>query len=332
MGWRGTLRTLGAMARAAERDARRHAREQARQFAAAEKIEQKQRAAEAVKAFDEFLKSLISAHRTCSAPINWKARSQVPPPIRPIRAQEAETRAQLAYDKYRPSIIDRMLRRQEKQKTKLAGAIEAAKEADEEEFKARLHQYDKDAELHADAKELADKILSSDPEAIIEFFRAADPFSSVAMLGESIEIHVPVAGRIAVDVDVHADEIVPKETLRLLESGRVSKKAMPKQEYFRLYQDHVCSSCLRLAREVLALTPVEAVVVTAKDELLDRSTGHMVLQPILSFLALRPTMTRLKFDTLDPSDALKNFLHRMDFRPSSGFFPVPALDPKEPVN
>ena len=50
---------------------------------------------------------------------------------------------------------------------------------------------------------------------------------------------------------------------------------MPKGEFFELYQDYVCGVVLRIANEVLAILPVESVVVTACDDLLDASTGQI---------------------------------------------------------
>jgi hypothetical protein len=52
------------------------ARQQSQRLAALERLGAKEKAAEAVREFETFLQSLVSAHRTCSNPINWRARAR----------------------------------------------------------------------------------------------------------------------------------------------------------------------------------------------------------------------------------------------------------------
>ncbi|MCG8456898.1 MAG: hypothetical protein MI919_11510 [Holophagales bacterium] len=126
-------------------------------------------------------------------------------------------------------------------------------------------------------------------------------------------------------MSVRGPEIVPTERLSLLRSGRLSAKAMPQRRALQIYQDHVCSVCLGVAAEMFALLPLEWVVATATDTLLDTSTGHLQEQAILSVAIPRGSLRRLRLERLDASDSLKNFLHRMRFTQSNGFSPVEAL-------
>jgi hypothetical protein len=118
---------------------------------------------------------------------------------------------------------------------------------------------------------------------------------------------------------VHGEEVIPKDRAKLLASGRASVKPMPKGDYYRLYQDHVCSAALRVAREFLALLPIDEVIVTATDDLVDPATGHLKKTAILSLRVPRETVEKLNFQALDPSDSLRNFLHRMSFGSTTGF-------------
>ncbi len=329
MGWRGAVRTLGAIARAAERDARRRAREQARRFAEIEKIEARERAIEAVHEFEDFLQSLVSAHRTCSKSIDWHARATMSPPTPPERTSDRENAAKHKLVCYSPSFLSRLLRRVEAERNMLEQDVAASRIADDVEFAERKKAFEQNLAKYEDEKELAGEILANDPEAMLEYIKVLNPFGSIAQLGESLNIHIPSPNRVAIELDVHGQEVIPKETARLLASGRISRKPMPKGEYFRLYQDHVCSAALRVAREVLAALPVDSVVVTAVDELVDSSTGNLAKNAVLSFLAPRATLDRLNFDSLDPSDAMRNFLHQMDFRTTAGFRPIQPLDPKD---
>jgi hypothetical protein len=86
---------------------------------------------------------------------------------------------------------------------------------------------------------------------------------------------------------------------------------------------------LRVARELFALLPLEAAIVTASANVLNTGTGHIENQPIVSVMIPRKTLAMLNFQTLDPSDSLKNFVHQMDFKKTKGFAPVKKIRPAD---
>jgi len=228
-------------------------------------------------------------------------------------------------DRYSPSLLARLFGQIKKQKNKLIDSITKGKIADERLFVEQSAQYEQDLADHLDETSFAERVLKNDPEAMLEAVKLFEPLASIGLLGEHLAVNVPAPQVIAVELSVHGEEVVPRDRAKLLASGRASVKPMPKGEYYRLYQDHVCSAGLRVARELLALLPVEEVVVTAVDDLVDPATGHLKQTVILSFRAPRATMAQLKFDAIDPSDSMRNFLHRMDFSATNGFRPVQSI-------
>ena len=107
---------------------------------------------------------------------------------------------------------------------------------------------------------------------------------------------------------------------------------MQKGRYYEIYQDHVCGAALRAGRELLALLPVQFVVVHATTDLLNSATGHMEESPILSVALPRDTVGKMNFESLDPSDSMNNFVHRMNFKKTKGFTAVEKLDPTDFVS
>lgn len=69
------------------------------------------------------------------------------------------------------------------------------------------------------------------------------------------------------------------------------------------------------------------VYVTVVGNMLDPGSGHVKDQSILSVVIPRQTLETFRFETLDPSEALRNFNHRMDFRKTKGFAPIEPLTP-----
>ena len=63
----------------------------------------------------------------------------------------------------------------------------------------------------------------------------------------------------------------------------------------------------------------------ASAKLHDTKTGNKVDQPILLVAFPRETCGAVKWETVDPSDAMKNFVHRMTFKRFVGFEPIDPL-------
>ena len=61
--------------------------------------------------------------------------------------------------------------------------------------------------------------------------------------------------------------------------------------------------------------------------MLDPSSGHLKDQSILSVVVPRQTLETLRFEALDPCEALRNFNHRMDFKKTKGFVSIEPLTP-----
>jgi len=214
----------------------------------------------------------------------------------------------------------------ERKRRKLEQALIEARNEDEEENHRKHEDHQKAVSEYEERKELGQRLLASDDEAIIEVIRTVDPFAPMSGLASNVLSKVVGHQRIAVEFEVRGETVVPKQTMTLLQSGRASVKNIPKGDYYRLYQNYVCSAVLRVARDLFAIVPVDAVAVTAKEELLNSQTGHLEMVPILSVFIPRDTFEKLNLDAIDPSDSMSNFIHKMDFRPNIGFRPVEPLD------
>ena len=128
-----------------------------------------------------------------------------------------------------------------------------------------------------------------------------------------------------VSIHVHGVDIVPRKQKSLLKNGKLSVKQMPKGKFYEIYQDYVCSCVLRVANEIFSGIPDEKVIVTAMDEILNTTTGHLEKSPILSVCVSRNTLRKLNLDSIDPSDSMRNFAHNMSFKKTSGFEKVSRI-------
>jgi hypothetical protein len=329
MGWKGALRSINAASRRASREAVRRQKEFDRRQAQLSKLMQREQDALEVEEFENYLEVLRSVHRDCAEPVDWRSLAERPEPPPPLRSDAAEARARQALAAYVPGFFDRLFARVELRRRQLAGAIERAKAADDAGHARAVAEHAHAHQEWADMRELARRILASNREAELEALEQLDPFREMSELGSEITFTVPENGPIHAEILVNGEDVIPSHTKTLLQSGKLSIKKMPVGQFYEIYQDYVCGCVLRTARELFAALPVDAVIVTAKGEVLNTANGHVEVQPIVSAAIPRRTLVRLNFDALDPSDSLRNFTHRMEFKKTKGFLPVRRIAPSE---
>lgn len=124
---------------------------------------------------------------------------------------------------------------------------------------------------------------------------------------------------IDINLLVNSLEVIPNYELKQTSTGKLSKKDMPKSRFNELYQDHICSSAIRIAREIFAYLPIEYARVNAISKIINSKTGHLEEQPILSVIFPPETIKNLNLETIDPSDSMRNFVHNMKFSKTKGF-------------
>jgi hypothetical protein len=181
---------------------------------------------------------------------------------------------------------------------------------------------------------LARGVLAGDREAYEAAIEYLSPLPRLSFLGASIEATAREPWLAEARFHANGREVVPPDALSLTKTGKLSTKKIGVVRSWALYQDHVSSAALRIARELLALLPFHLVLVHARVARLDTATGHDEERTVLSAAFPREDMAALDFTRLDPSDALERFPHTMDFSSRTGFSPVDevGLDdlPREP--
>ena len=329
MGWRGTIRSLRAAARAAEQDARRRQREMEREEREYEKMLELEHAAHEVDVFENYIERITSIHKEYNDPIDWEQWTRAPEPPEPQRLNTEEQEALEKKASYKPGFFDWLLRRETQVLQSLDEEIELARKDDEIAYSVSLREFRETHEDWQHSRDLALRILSGDLQAYRDAVEKLHSFQDIDDLGSSVFFEFEDPRLLCTVVKVRGEDVVPRESKSLLKSGKLSVKRMPIGRFYEIYQDYVCGAALRVAGEVFALLPVEAVLITSVDDLLNTQTGHLEEQAILSVAIPRSTFEGLNLQLIDPSDAMNNFLHRMNFKKMKGFCPVEPIEKSE---
>lgn len=325
MGWKGTLKSINAAAKRADRAEKKRQRELEALYKHQEKMQEIDRAAYEVEVFNNYLEILQTVHRDCSEVVDWNQVLTLPEPVKPKNSNQLELEAVSLKEKYTPSLIDKIFSRTEKKIKVLDDSIITARNKDHDKHKMELRLWDKDCRDWVVNVERAKNILAGSADAKIAVIKDMNPFDELAGLGSSLHFIVD-QGLLHVNVNVFSEDIVPSEHKGLLKSGRLSVKKMPIGKFNEIYQDHVCSVVIRVAREVFAVLPDGAVLINARDKLLNKATGHLEEQNILSVYISRATLNSLNMNAIDPSDCMRNFVHNMNFKKTTGFEVVDTVN------
>lgn len=329
MGWKGTLRTLQAASRQAERNAQRRQRELEKRRKEYAKMEALEQAAYEVEVYDNYIEVLLSVHRECSEQVDWASYLTRPEPGEPERNATAELKAQSRLEGYQPGFFARLFGMQQRQITSLQKAVDKGRSEDSIRFAKAIEAWQIEHSEWQSDYALAQRLLRGEGQAKLDAIKLLNPFEDISMLGASVKFVIQEGGLVEAFLGVHGDRVIPAESKSLLQSGKLSTKKLPTGKYNELLQDYVCSCVLRVGRELLAILPDDLVIVTATDRLLNTTSGHLEELPLLSVAISRRTLESLNLDAIDPSDSMRNFAHNMSFKKTAGFAPVKALLAKD---
>ncbi len=313
-----------------------------------------------VEEFEIRIEELLTVHHECVGPLDWERiaatpEPQVPPPQLPAPpvlqlpsgsyAAEAERRLVT----YSPSLTDRMFGRVQRIQQELEAGVLQAREMDRRahemaqqehlrtyalwnEHASRLHaQWQHEQNLSRarwqQTVSLAQSVIAGDPRAYTMVLQQSQCLAELAEKNCAPEGNWIGRGaaEVLLTVDQSAD-LVPTERKSLTAAKKLSVKKMPVRESIEIYQDFVCGVAIRAARELMSVLPLRGVLAGVISPVLNRATGHLDPEFILSVYIPRDAVVGRDFTRIDASDFVSSLTHSMKLKKGVGMDAVPPLD------
>ena len=147
---------------------------------------------------------------------------------------------------------------------------------------------------------MATKILSGDIDAYLQVIYEVNPLDDLLVYSNNYEFGTDDPKKIEVEFDINKS---------VLPVGSNSENNI-------LLRDFICSLCIRIARDMFALLPVENVITHG---VFDKDT-------ILSVNFDKATLSKVKFGYTEPLSTVQLFKHNMMFSENNGFKPVKCVE------
>lgn len=279
--------------------------------------------------FQHLVGVLVSIHKECGPSWNWQELARAGAPEPPSQSTRNVNAATAAMHSYRPSLSQKLLGGDKKQRASLAFAVEQARTADHTDYAQAMQQYQLVHDTWACRRALAERVLQRDVTAYEEALHHAGAFVAVSAHGLGLEVSATEPDLVVLACEILDDQVIPSEELKLTATGKTSTREMPAARYWALYQDFICSCALRTAREVFAVLPVSRVIANVGTVQTNTATGHPEMVTLLAVHITRDGLARLNLNNIDPSDSMVNFDYRMVTKKTCGLEPVTPLGPED---
>ncbi len=151
---------------------------------------------------------------------------------------------------------------------------------------------------------MAPKVLSGDIDSFLQLIYEVNPLEDLLAYGSEFEFGTDDPKKIEVEFSINEKALSE------------ARNTMSRTEYNDLLQDYICSTCIRIARDMFALLPIRNTIV------------HAILDGVIvaSVDFDRANLSKVKFGYIDPSEILGIFRHNMLFNKATGFLPVTQIE------
>jgi len=263
----------------------------------------------AVQEYNKMIETIRGLHKYADEEIDWNIVYNSP---EPFNINAIGPKAKLAKEKlnsYEPSVGEKILKfKFDKKVNQLKSEVKRAMEEDEEIYNGWRNLVD-----------LAGSVIKGNIDSYFEVINEMKPLDDLLEFGIDFEFGANSSDAIHVEFVINSKNIIPYFSLSLTQAGKLSKQNLDQAEYHELVRDYIGSSAIRIAKDMFALLPVERSIVHVVDDLLNTQTGNREKITVLSVDFEREILKSLNFDLMEPSDALTNFKHNMNFLKTSGF-------------
>lgn len=282
-----------------------------------------------VEAHNDYIRKLTEIHKSISKIPSWYLASDIKQPSEPLKTTDNEDYARKKLENYHPTFTDKLFKKAQKNIIALEKNLNDSIIRDNEEYNKKVDIYNAKVQKINSHLELNSNILRQSPDAYRQVVLEVIDFSQYDTLCKSLDMQFDHSNFMVEIAHSDIDELIPAKEYSALKSVRLSEKPLSSRKRLEMYQAHVMSSSVKVAREIFAYLPINSLVVNSKVRVLDPSTGIFEFKTVLSVLYDKHTFDNVNFENIMLSDFLNKFEFNMNFKVTKGFSAVKDINPPQ---
>ncbi len=284
-----------------------------------------------VREWEKNMDSLKSVHKISSDFLDWENILKVAEPLPPKLITSNVDFHELRFNNYKPSFIDKLFSLTNRRLTNLKESIEQAKEKDNFDFAIENKKFQEKLLNWNQLQNLSKGVLNKDVNYYKQAMNHFYPFKDVIKLGKRL-LFTYEENSINVDICTENDSIIPNNQLKLTPTGKLSTREITIAKKNELYIEHICSTVIKVAKEVFKLYTLKYITVNVILNSVNRSTFTSNEHLIISAIILPDKIVELNLDTINVVEVVKSFTHSMKFTKTKGFDFVERLYYENEIN
>jgi hypothetical protein len=284
----------------------------------------KEKSVNAVKTYNDYITSLRTVNNVEVITPDWHSFVAEPHPKLPVKEPVHQLEAENELAAYVPTWIDYLTWQHRKKITDLSDRVAAARLEDDLVYNATLKQFRNDVSDWKQVQIISKGMIEQNPEIYQYALEFYNPFAAVLCAGLQIKCEC-YREHIIVHIQLDAGKVIPGFRLAKTAKGKLSNTDLPAADYNQLLKDFVCGCVLRVARETLAILPVDFVIVNVNAELMNKVLSLTAHRSILSVRYNRTDFVKQNVQNSIPDFSLSSIPHRIAYSDQEGFLPVEVL-------
>ncbi len=310
----------------AKREADRAEKRRKRELETLNRIE---KAKAEVEEYNNYICKLISFHTDILQERKWHIL-HAKPPIKPLNLKERELHAISRLNTYKPSLLDKLLKRTQQKHNNLHSEVHEGRIKDEQDYDTRLSKFINKYTHWLKSHDFYEKATNKDCTILEDICNSQFPYGKFKKYINSINFDTDNSRCIETNVQIKRDaDIIPQYEKKVLTSGNLSTKRMSKTRFFSLYYAFVWTCICAVAHSLLALLPIDIVIINVSDEIRNAHNAYEN-NSLVSVVIDRTIFYALDLSNGDSiTNLIKGTNHRVEFLKTKGFKRIQSLKSSE---
>lgn len=256
----------------------------------------REKSSQEVEAFQAYLDVIKSFHRSTSG-MTWQHLDQLECPVKPEKKNYYEQKIRRELENYQPNLYEKLFKKDKKKVNQFVERIPCEIEKDNQRYYKAVDQYSDYLEQYETLKACYDGIKEANGQAYIHWLNKSNAFEELNQYGIKVTYDYNDA-TLNVSIDYSHSKLIPMYSKKLIDD-QVIAVVITEQGRQEHLKDVIYSCCVRAAREVFELLPVNKTIVKNYTKAVDPALAVVFKRELFERLDLQESSAKYIVETFN---------------------------------